>query len=124
VLDEYISQVKEAEIDYDKTVFNMVLSFLREKYESKAMSVRDITDLMYQFAVMAERELVNPWQAMYITGDYYELAENGCFDKEIFDREFNAFVLYGVCPSDFQILTLKPKKESFFAKLLRKIIRK
>ena len=122
VLNEYISQVEEAEIDYDNTVFNMVMSFLREKYQSKVMSAGEVTELMYQVAVKAERELVGPWQAMCLMDTYYGLVQEGIFDIDSFIREFNAFVIDGIYPyDDLHSLPIKPKKETILEKILRKI---
>lgn len=122
VLDEHILQAKETEIDYDNAVFNMVMSFFREKYESKALSLGEISELMYQVAVKAERELGDPWQAMILMDTYYGLVKEGIFDMDSFIREFEAFVIDGIYPYDaLSPPPIKPKKETLLEKFLRKI---
>lgn len=42
VLNEYLRQVKDSDIDYDNTVFEQIISFLRKRYYDDAMPIRKI----------------------------------------------------------------------------------
>lgn len=101
VLNEYLLQVKDSDIDYDKSVFGLVMSFLKRKYVEDSMSMADITDLMYKLAVCTERYLDEPWHTMYFMGDLFDEAEVGYIDKEDYQRKFEAFINNRVCFCDY-----------------------
>ena len=43
ILNEYLLQIKDTDIDYDKTVFDLVMSFLKIKYFEESMPMAEIT---------------------------------------------------------------------------------
>ena len=51
VLNEYLLQIKDSDIDYDVIVFDYVMSFLKRRYIEDTMPMKDITELMYRLAV-------------------------------------------------------------------------
>ena len=79
---EYINllQTKDTDIDYDKTVFELVMSFLKTKYYEESMPMAEITSLMYKLAVYTERYLDEPWHTMYFMGDLFD-------EYELYDLE-------------------------------------
>lgn len=118
LLNEYLLQVKDSDIDYDQSVFPLLMSFLKRRYIEDAMSMKDITDLMYQIAIHTERYLDEPWNTMYLMGVLYSEAEAGYIDKDDYQRKFDAFINNNICFCDH--LPILPK-ESFFKKLIKKI---
>ena len=118
VLNEYLLQVKDSDIDYDGTVFDYVMSFLKRKYAEDAMPMKDITELMYRFAVHTERYWDEPWSTMYFMGDLFDEAEAGYLDKEDYQRKFEAFINDRICLCDYP--AIQPK-DSFFKRLIRRI---
>lgn len=117
ILNEYLRQAKDSDIDYDQTVFKLVMSFLKRKYIEDAMSMKDITDLMHQIAMHTERELNEPWYTMYSMGDLFNEIEIGLIDKDDYQRKFDAFLNNNICFRDYH--TDLPK-ESFFKRLIKK----
>jgi hypothetical protein len=117
-LNEYLLQVKDTDIDYDKTVFELVMSFLKIKYIEESMPMADITRLMYKFAVYTERYFDEPWYTMYFMGDLFDDAESGYIDKNDFQRKFIAFLNEGICLCDYPPVQAK---ESILKKILRKV---
>lgn len=91
VLNDYLRQ-GNSNIDWDKKVFDMVISFLKNAYEHDNISMKKITDLMYQFAVHSERYFNEPWQTMYYMGDLFDEAEAGYIDKADFQQNFERFI--------------------------------
>ena len=118
VLNEYLLQVKDSDIDYNKSVFNLVMAFLKTKYVEDSMSMAEITDLMYKLAVCTERYLDDPWNTMYFMGDLFNEAEVGYIDKEDYQRKFDAFLNEGTCFSDYPPVQIE---ESFFKRIIRKM---
>ncbi|MGN0518599.1 MAG: hypothetical protein ACI4II_07740 [Acutalibacteraceae bacterium] len=118
VLNEYLRKAKDSDIDYDKSVFNYVMSFLKRRYIEDAMPMKDITALMYRLALHTERYFDEPWYTMYIMGDIFDEAETGYFDKEDYQRKFEAFINDRVCFCDYP--SIQPK-ESFFKRLIKRI---
>ncbi|MBE6791785.1 MAG: hypothetical protein E7535_11455 [Ruminococcaceae bacterium] len=117
-LNEYLLQVKDTDIDYDKTVFELVLSFLKIKYIEESMSMADITSLMYKLAVCTDRYLDEPWNTMYFLGSLFDEAESGYIDKKDYQCKFTAFLNEGICFCDYPPVQVK---ESILKKILRKI---
>ena len=117
-LNEYLLQVKDTDIDYDKTVFELVMSFLKIKYIEESMPMADITRLMYKFAVYTEHYFDEPWYTMYFMGDLFDDAESGYIDKNDFQRKFIAFLNEGICLCDYPPVQAK---ESILKKILRKV---
>ena len=118
VLNEYLLQVKDSDIDYDESVFDYVMSFLKRRYIEDAMPMKDITELMYRLAVHTERYLDEPWHTMYFMGDLFDEAEAGYIDKEDYQRKFEAFINDRVCFCDYP--PIHPK-ESLFKRLIKRI---
>ena len=118
VLNEYLRQVKEADIDYDVTVFDYVMSFLKRRYVEDAMPMKDITELMYRLAVHTERYWDEPWHTMYFLGDRFDEAKAGYIDKEDYQRKFEAFINDGICLCDYP--AIQPK-DSLFKRLMKRI---
>ena len=118
ILNEYLLQVKDSDIDYDQSVFAIVMSFLKRKYIEDAMSMKDITDLMYQIALHTERYFDEPWYTMYLMGDLFSEAEAGYIDKDDYQRKFDAFINDNICFCDYPHVL---PKESFFKRLINKI---
>ena len=118
ILNDYIWQVKETDIDYDKTVFPLVMSFLRKKHQDQILSVKEITDLMYQIARNSDRYTEEPWLTMYLLSDRYFDMEAGYLDRSVFGCEFQAFLYHNVCYCDYPA---EQTKESFWQRLRRRI---
>lgn len=97
VLNEYLCRAKESNIDFDKRVFDLIMSFLSRKYYDDAMPMREITDLMYRLSVHTERCDGEPWYTMNVLGDLWYEAETGFLDKEDFLHKFQSFMHDKVC---------------------------
>ncbi len=121
VLNEYLMQVNDSDIDYNRTVFDLVISFLKRKYVEYAMPMKDITDLMYRIAYYTERYFDEPWTTMYLMGYLFGEAEEGYIDKKDYQRKVDAFLNGNICFCDYNIAL---SKETFFKKLIKKIWRK
>ena len=96
VLKNYLTQVRDEDIDYENTVFNMLLSFLRSKYVDKTLTTAELTELMYLIARNVDRD-GDPWSTMYLMSDYSGEVECGWGNKEDFLRKFDAFITDGIC---------------------------
>ncbi|MDD6146423.1 MAG: hypothetical protein PUB43_05230 [Oscillospiraceae bacterium] len=118
VLNDYLLQVKDSEIDYDVTVFDYVMSFLKRRYVENAIPMKEIAKLMYRLAVHIERYCDEPWHTMYFLGELFDEAENGYFDKGDYQRKFEAFINDRICFCDYP--TIQPK-DSFFKRLFKRI---
>lgn len=92
VLNQYLSNVNDTDIDYDNGVFNLIMDFLKKEYTSGNLGIKETTDLMYKIALNTNRELQEPWQTMYFLGDFYGQAEEGYFDMADFKRKFDLFI--------------------------------
>ena len=117
VLNEYLRQIKDSDIDYDRSVFALVMSFLKRKCVEDSMSMADITNLMYRIAVYTERYFDEPWQTMYLMGDMFDEAEAGYIDKEDYLRKFDAFIDNVICFSDYPPVQ---SKKSFLRRICKK----
>lgn len=121
-LNEYLRQGNDSDIDYDKSVFHHVMSFLRRKYTDDDMSMKDITDLMYQIAIQTERYFDEPWNTMCLMGILYGEAEEGYIDKDDYQRKFDAFLNDNICFCDYPPENPpEPPKESLFKRLIKRI---
>lgn len=118
VLNEYILQVQDCDIDYDKSVFNLVMAFLKRKYIEDNMPMKSIVDLMYTIAEYTERYFYEPWNTMYLMDDLFSEAEAGYIDKDDFKRKFDAFINDNICFCDYPPVL---PKESLFKRLIKKI---
>lgn len=118
VLNEYLLQVKDSDIDYDVTVFDYVMSFLKRRYIEDAMPMKDITELMYRLALHTERYWDEPWYTMHRMEDLFDEAEIGYIDKEDYQRKFEAFINDRTCFCDYP--PIQPK-ESFFKRLIKRM---
>ena len=118
ILNEYLLQIKDTDIDYDKTVFELVMSFLRIKYFEESMPMAEITGLMYKLAVYTKRYFDEPWHTMYFMGDLFSESEIGYIDKKDYQCKFTAFLNDGICFCDYPPVQAK---QSILKKILRKI---
>ncbi len=120
VINEYLRKADDSDIDYDKSVFDLIMSFLKRKYVEDRMSMKNVTTLMYKIAVYTERYYSEPWQTMYHLGILFSEAEVGYIDKADYRRKFEAFINDGVCFCDYP----PPQpKDSFIKRMLNKILR-
>jgi hypothetical protein len=117
-LNEYLLRIKDSDIDYDESVFDYIMCFLKRRYIEDAVSMKDIAELMYRLAVYTERYLDEPWRTMYFMGDLFDEAEAGYIDKEDYQRKFEAFINDKVCFCDYPPIH---SKESFFKRLIKRI---
>ncbi len=120
ILNEYLRTTDETEIDYDKTVFELVMAFLRKKYTEDKMPVKDIINLMYQIACHTGRSFDNPWYTVWIMEDLFYESEEGYIDAEYFQSQFNALILDNSLIEYSYIQHIHPK-EPLFKRLLNKI---
>ena len=121
VLNEYLLQAKDTDIDYNQTVFDLVISFLQKKYHDHLLSIKSITQLMYYLALYTDRYLDEPWYTMYCMEDLLDEANAGCIDKEDFLLKFEAFI------NNKTLLCDDPPvfpKENLFKRLLKKTRKK
>lgn len=100
-LNEYLLQAEPSQIDYDASVFDLVMTFLRRKYFEDAMPIKDITDLMRRVAVHTDRYLNEPWHTMHCLGDLFVEAESGYISKADYQRKFDAFINDHTCLSSY-----------------------
>ena len=122
VLNDFVLNVPEDQIDYDK-VFAFVLTFLRSQYIEEKVPIEKLTDLMYQISVLTENELENPWWTMYTLGDLYSEAKAGYITMESFMGVFESFINKGIC---IESSTVQPpqRKPLFIKQLFAKLKRK
>lgn len=92
VLNAYLLDVKDSDIDYDETVFHLVLSFLNRKYTQEAMPMAELTKLMCHIVDYTDRLYDDPWHTMFDLGILFDEAESGYIDKESYLRQFHAFL--------------------------------
>lgn len=118
VLNEYLRQVKDSDIDYDQTVFDLVMSFLKKTCQDGLLSQRAMTKLMYHIALYTDRYLQEPWSAMYYMDDLLDGVEAGYVKKEEFLREFEAFINNR---APFRDDPPASSKENLFKRVLRKM---
>lgn len=116
-LNEYL-QTNDEELDYDKTVFDFVMAFLKRKYTEDSMSMEEITDLMMRIAVHTDRYYDQPWNTMYLMGDYFYESEIGYIGKEQYSHMFDEFINDKVC---LRLSEPIQSKESIFKRLIKKI---
>ena len=115
MLNEFLRQVVDSDSDWDKTVFELVMSFLKREYVHNEMSMKNITDLMYKLAVHTERYYYEPWYTMYLIGELFDEAETGYIDKADYQQKFEAFLSGNNCLCDYPPVL---PKESFFKRFL------
>lgn len=121
VLNEYLLQVKDSDIDYDGTVFDLVMTFLRKKYSDKSLPMKPMTELMYRLAISTERYLNEPWSTMYLMGDLYDEAKAGYIDKSDYLRKYESFINNKTLLCDYSPIL---PKENFLKRFFKKIRRK
>lgn len=92
VLNEYLLDANDSDIDYDGTVFRLILAFLNRKYTQEAMPMAELTKLMYHIADYTDRIYDDPWHTMSVLYLLFEEAESGYIDKENYLRQFHAFL--------------------------------
>ncbi len=117
VLNEYILDVKDTDIDYNGCVFDLVRSFLKKLYNEHTLPMEDLTRLMCQIAINSERTLDDPWCILYNMDILYSEAQLGYYDKDDFQNKFDAFINNGIW---FDPDTIQPKP-SLFQRLMKKI---
>ena len=118
ILNEHLLQIKDTDIDYDKTVFELVMSFLKIKYFEESMPMDEITRLMNKLAVYTEHYLDEPWYTMYCMDALFGEAESGFINKKEYQRNFIAFLNEGICLWDHSPVQAK---ESILKRIFRKI---
>lgn len=86
------------EIDYDGTVFRMVLDFIGKEYRGGRLSVKEAIDLMGNIAWMTKRQFDLPWENMYLMSDYFSDAQSGWWgmSMEKFEKQFEIFLDSGI----------------------------
>ena len=119
-LNAYLLDVNDSDIDYDGTVFHLVLAFLQRKYTQEAMSMAELTKLMYHIATHTNRVYDDPWHTMSVLYLLLDEAESGYIDKESYLHQFHAFLHDGA--SIFN--PMPPTKPSFLKRMPKKIARK
>lgn len=93
VLNEYLRQTNDSDIDYDNTVFDYVMSFLKRKYIDESMSLEAVTELMYRFAIYTGRWLYEPWNTMEVMSVIFDEAKEGyCISIEEYQKRFEKFI--------------------------------
>ncbi len=95
VLNAYLMDGSDTDIDYDNTVFDLILAFLQKKYRTKALSMKAVTELMHRIALYAERRN-EPWYSMYSMNGLYEETETDYLDKASFLQAFEQFLNHKV----------------------------
>jgi len=95
VLNEYISNAKPEEIDWDGAILNMVLEFLRSK--SETLSTEELVLLMKDFALTDELYTLDRWYSVYIAHEYYDECLSGIwnFSMNDFLKDLHAFLQFG-----------------------------
>ena len=119
ILNEFLLDVNESGIDYDQTVFALVMDFLRTR-AAEGMPAKELCHLMYRLALSSERYFDEPWHTMYYMEDLHDEAEMDIYvSKGDFCRKFHAFLSDGICLSAYHSL---PAKNSVFTGI-RKLFR-
>lgn len=92
VLNEYLRQTDDSDIDYDNAVFDYVMSFLKRKYIDESMSLEAVTELMYRFAIYTKRWHDEPWYTMDTMSGVLSEVRDGCVSIEVYRRRFEKFI--------------------------------
>lgn len=92
VLNAYLLDVNDSDIDYNGTVLRLILAFLNRKYTQEAMPMAELTKLMCHIASYTDRVYGDPWSTMFDLGILFDEAESGYIDKESYLRQFHAFL--------------------------------
>lgn len=118
VLNEYLLQIDDSEIDYDETVFDLVVTYLRKKYYDEAMPMKKVIGLMRQFVRhLKDRAYVEPWSGIYQLELLYEDVEMGWIDDKQYRRQFEAFINdKDYCEDGFH----RKPNDSFWKRLIAK----
>ena len=92
LLNEHINSVKPEEIDFDGTLFDMLLAFFKRKYREENMPIDELVYLMYRFSLVYEpwdkwwnAATSRLWHVMYYMQDYYEFGDRNEFLKMLDD---------------------------------------
>lgn len=102
VLHAYIREAPDGKTDYAE-VADRVRGFLRERYEEKSMSVKELAELMRRLALASGNSLEEePWWTMYTMWECCSEVEAGYLDRDGFYKSFEGFLLKGtsLCISD------------------------
>lgn len=113
VLNEYLRHA-DADVDWVHAVFEMVMEFLKKAHDD--MSMKKLTDLMYQLAVHTDQYDNEPWKTMYHMGILFDEAEAGYIDKADYRKKLESFIKEGICLSEYPSAL---PKESFMKRVLR-----
>ncbi len=95
VLNADLMDGNDTDIDYDNTVFDLILAFLQKKYQAKALSMKAVTELMHRIALYTEQRN-EPWYSMYSMNSLYEETEAGYLDKAGFLQAYEQFLNHKV----------------------------
>ena len=118
VLNAFISNVPEEQIDYNK-VFGLVLTFLRSQYSQEKMTMENLTDLMYRISVLTEKDMENPWATMNVIGKLYSEACTGYISMDSYMDAFEKFINEGIC-MEFHNIRTTQRGRSFLKSFLLK----
>ena len=120
VLNEYISDASESDIDYDGSVFRMTLDFLNRLYASEALPLNEFTECMHRIALASERWLEDPWATMDNMWDYHLDAQCGeLISLPDFTEKLERFLTFGEC---FDICSMASlPKEPLLKRLFRRL---
>jgi len=111
VLNEILRQAKDADIEWNQSVFELVMSFLKKEYIHNGMTMKHAADLMNKIAGYIGRYDVEPWETMYLLGCLFDEAEAGYIDTKDYKRKFESFINDNICWSDYPDAV--PKKRLF-----------
>jgi hypothetical protein len=92
VLNAYLLDVNDSDIDYNGTVLRLILAFLNRKYAQEAMPMAELTKLMCHIVDYTDRVYGDPWRTMFELGILFDEAESGYICKESYLRQFHAFL--------------------------------
>lgn len=89
-----------------KRVYDMVLSKMRQLYEDKVMSARQLAELMYSIADSWDVIFDGPWNEMRHPAYDADLANNDVIPQDAFLSIFDSFLKTG---THFDIITQRAK---------------
>lgn len=92
VLNEYLRQTNDSDIDYDNTVFGYVISFLKSKYFDEAKPLEEVTELMDRLAMYTGRWIDEPWFTMGVMPYLFDAVKAGCLSIEEYRQRFEQFL--------------------------------
>ncbi len=124
VLNDYLRQIDDSKIDYNNTVFNLIMLFIKRKYREEAMPIESVVELMYNISIETGEELCQPWNTMFNLAVLFDEKKSGYIEEENYFKLLNNFIdnktlLYYEEPNDI----IKPKK-TLFKRILEKLFKR